>query len=196
MATADINVNKSKRRLSSQDSRAAAIEAARGLLVDRGVAAVTLKGVAERIGRTHANVLHHFGSVAGLHAALAQDIAHSVSVSISDAIGRRRRGEATERDVVDTLFDLFERERVGELIGWIALTRQREALAPLTGTVAAILADFRSAGDPRPMDKVILGLVLLAIGDSLVGPEIAAATGDPRETVREIALRQAAALIG
>ena len=60
----------------------------------------------------------------------------------------------------------------------------------------AILADFRAEGDMRAMDQVILGLVLLAIGDSLVGPEIAAATGDDPAAVRDIAIAQVRALVG
>ena len=186
----------SRRRLSPEESRAAAVAAARELLREEGVAAVTLKAVAARVGRTHANLLHHFGTAAGLHRALAEDIAASVAVSIREAIGKRQRGEAGVRDVVDAMFEAFRAEQVGELIGWIALTRQREALAPVTGTVAAILADFRASGDERPMDQVILGLVLLAIGDSLVGPEIAAATGDDPAAVRDIAVAQVRGLIG
>jgi AcrR family transcriptional regulator len=177
-----------RKRLSPEESRAAAVAAARQLLRDDGVAAVTLKTVAARIGRTHANLLHHFGSAAGLHQALAEDIAATVSASILDAIGKRRRGEASERDVVDAMFDAFAQERVGELVGWVALTRQRDALRPVADTIAAIIADFRGAGDPRPMDRVTLGLVLLAIGDSLVGDEVAAASGLPREAVREDAV--------
>jgi AcrR family transcriptional regulator len=185
-----------RRRLPPEESRAAAIAAARDLLREEGAAAVTLKAVAARVGRTHANLLHHFGTAAGLHRALAEDIAASVAVSIREAIGKRQRGEAQVRDVVDAMFDAFRAEQVGELIGWIALTRQREALAPVTDTVAAILADFRAAGDQRPMDQVILGLVLLAIGDSLVGPEIAAATGDDPAAVRDIAVAQVRGLVG
>jgi len=185
-----------RKRLSQEESRTAAIAAARQLLREEGAAAVTLKSVAARIGRTHANLLHHFGSAAGLHRALAESIATTVAHSIQEAIGKRRRGEAQVRDVVDAMFDAFRAEQVGELIGWIALTRQREALTPVTNTVAAILADFRSEGDMRAMDQVILGLVLLAIGDSLVGPEIAAATGDDPAAVRDIAVAQVRALVG
>ena len=94
------------------------------------------------------------------------------------------------------MFDAFAEQGAGELIGWITLTRQREALQPVIDTIGAIIADFRDAGDKRPMDKVTLGLVLLAIGDSLVGEEIAQATGQPREAVREIAVRQIGAVIG
>ena len=177
-----------RKRLSPTESRAAAVAAARQLLRDDGVAAITLKSVAAKIGRTHANLLHHFGSVAGLHRALAEDIAHTVSASITDAIGKRRRGEASARDVVDAMFDAFDAERVGELIGWIALTRQREALEPVIDTIRTIVEDFRAAGDPRPMDRVTLGLVLMAIGDSLAGDEVAGATGLGREAVREDAV--------
>ena len=191
-----MSITLTRQRLPQAESRAAAIAAARALLREEGAAAVTLKAVAARIGRTHANLLHHFGSAAGLHRALAESIAATVAGSIGQAIGKRRRGEADVRHVVDAMFDAFRAEQVGELIGWIALTRQREALAPVTETVAAILADFRAQGDTRAMDQVILGLVLLAIGDSLVGPEIAAATGDDPSAVRDIALAQVRALVG
>ncbi|HEV2043285.1 MAG TPA: TetR family transcriptional regulator, partial [Sphingomicrobium sp.] len=169
-------------------SRAAAVAAARALLLEQGAAAITLKAVATRVGRTHANLLHHFGSVAGLHRALAEDIAVTVSASITAAIARRRQGLATERDVVDAMFDAFAAHGAGELIGWIALTRQRDALKPVIDTISAIVADFRAAGDTRPMDRVTLGLVLLAVGDSLVGDEIAAATALPRTAARDDAV--------
>ena len=184
-----------RRRLTQDESRAAAVAAARSLLLDQGAAAITLKAVAAKIGRTHANLLHHFGSVAGLHRALAEDIAVTVSASITSAIASRRQGLATERDVVDAMFDAFAREGAGELIGWIALTRQRDALQPVIDTISAIVADFTAAGDQRPMDKVTLGLVLLAVGDSLVGEEVAAGTGQTREQVRQIAVHQIAAVV-
>jgi len=185
-----------RRRLPSQQSRRLAIDAARELLREDGVAAITLKAVAAKIGRTHANLLHHFGSAAGLHRALAEDIARTVSASINEAIGKRRRGEASERDVVDAMFDAFDAERVGELIGWIALTRQREALEPVVETIRSIVEDFRTAGDTRPMDRVTLGLVLMAIGDSLAGDEIAAASGLKREAVRDDAVGLIKGIVG
>ena len=98
--------------------------------------------------------------------------------------------------MVDAMFDAFTVEGAGELIGWIALTRQRDALKPVIDTISAIVADFRAAGDDRPMDKVTLGLVLLAIGDSLVGEEVAEGTGQARAAVREIAVRQIGAVVG
>ena len=184
-----------RKRLSPDASRAAAVAAARDLLREEGVAAITLKAVAARIGRTHANLLHHFGSVAGLHRALANDIAHAVAASITSAIGRMRRGEGKLRDVVEGMFDAFREEKVGELIAWVTMTRQREALEPLVDAIAQVVRDITEPGDERPLDQATLGLVLLAIGDSLAGDEIARACGLPPTAARDIAVRQVIAIL-
>lgn len=185
-----------RRRVSPKESRAAAVAAARQLLKSEGAAAVTLQAVASRVGRTHANLLHHFGTAAGLQRALAEDIAQTVATSIEGAIQQRREGKATERDVVDAMFEAFRREGAGELIGWIALTRQREALEPVVATIERIIRTMRALGDPRPVNAMTLGLTLLAIGDSLAGEEIARACGLDREAVREVAVTQIEGLAG
>ena len=69
-------------RLSPGESRLIALEAARDLLLEAGPQAVTLKAVGNRIGRTHANLLHHFGSAAGLQKALAGYLADAITATI------------------------------------------------------------------------------------------------------------------
>ena len=184
-----------RKRLSPAESRAAAVAAARDLLVEDGVAAITLKAVGARIGRTHANLLHHFGSVAELHRALAEEIARNVAASITGSIGRMRRGEARLRDVVEEMFDAFIEQGAGELIAWVVLTRQREALEPIVAAIAQVVRDISDPGDERPLDQATLGLVLLAIGDSLAGNEVARACGLPRSAARDIAVRQVIAVL-
>ena len=184
-----------RKRLSPDESRAAAVAAARDLLVEDGVAAITLKAVGARIGRTHANLLHHFGSVAELHRALAEEIARNVAASITGSIGRMRRGEARLRDVVEELFDAFTNQGVGELMAWVVLTRQREALEPVVEAISQVVRDIRDPGDERPLDQATLGLVLLAIGDSLAGSEVARACDLPRSAARDIAVRQVIAVL-
>lgn len=185
-----------RRRVSPAESRAAALAAARALLIRDGAAAVTLQAVAQQVGRTHANLLHHFGSAAGLQRALAEEIARTVSNSIESAIEQRRRGEGSERAVIDAMFDAFRREGAGELIGWVALTRHREALEPVIATIERIIRIMRAAGDLRPVDRMTLSLTLLAIGDSLAGEEIARACGLDREAIREVAVAQIEGLAG
>ena len=188
-------VSAKRKRLPQGESRAAAIAAARQLLREEGVAAITLKSVAARIGRTHANLLHHFGSVAGLHRALADEIAHHVAASITDTITRMRRGEAGLRDVIEGMFDAFDQQRVGELMAWVMLTRQHEALEPVACAISDVVRDISSPDDHRPLDQATLGLVLLAIGDSLVGAEVAKACGLPRSAARDIAAQQVIAVL-
>lgn len=184
-----------RKRLSPQESRAQALSAARDLLREDGVQAITLKAVAARIGRTHANLLHHFGSVADLHRALADQIAHEVAAQITGSIGQMRRGEKRMRDVVEGMFDAFIDQRVGELMAWVVLTRQRDALAPVMDAIAEVIRDIRAPGDERPLDQATLGLVLFAIGDSLAGVEVANACGLPRSAAREIATQQVLAVL-
>lgn len=184
-----------RKRWSPDESRAAAVAAARDLLTSEGVAAVTLKAVAARIGRTHANLLHHFGSVAGLHQSLAADIADRVAASITGSIGRMRRGEVRLRDVIEEMFDAFIEQGAGELIAWVVLTRQREALEPIVAAIGHVIRDISEPGDERPIDQATLGLVLLAIGDSLAGSEVARACALPRSAARDIAVRQVIAVL-
>src|SRR5438270_9929356 len=121
MTTTDTHVN-SRARLSPGESRAVAIEAARALLLGAGPQAVTLKAVAARMGKTHANLLHHFGSAAGLQAALARYIGGQVTAAIATAVERARQGEADPREIVDRVFDTFGKEGAGALAAWMILS--------------------------------------------------------------------------
>ena len=102
-----------RKRHSPEESRALAIAAARDLLREEGIAAITLKAVAGRIGRTHANLLHHFGSVAGLHRALADDIAHAI-VFLASGLARHATPPVSNT----------RGEQVGELVIRVALMRE------------------------------------------------------------------------
>lgn len=183
------------KRFSPEASRKAAVEAARQLLVEDGISAITLKAVAGRIGRTHANLLHHFGSVAGLHAALADQIAHEVAESITGSIGRYRAGETELRAVVEEMFTAFREQGLGELIAWVVLSRRRDALEPVECAIADVVRAITGPDDERPLDKATLGLVLLAVGDALVGEEIARATNLPHSAAYEIAVTQIMAIL-
>src|SRR6476661_8179686 len=108
-----------RERLSPEESRAAALEAARRLLIDHGPQAVTLKAVAAEIGKTHANLLHHFGSAAGLQSELARSIAERVTGSIGEAVERARTGEADAGAIAEMTFDAFGREGAGALAAWM-----------------------------------------------------------------------------
>ena len=177
----------SRKRLNSEESRTAALEAARQLLVEQGPQAVTLKAVASKVGRTHANLLHHFGSAAGLQSELARSIAERVTGSIAEAVERARTGEAEAREVVDGTFDAFDREGAGALAAWMILSGNRDALNPILESIRALVAQLSVGHEEHHVGQTTLWLVLAALGDSLLGASIADALSMDRDTARQLA---------
>jgi AcrR family transcriptional regulator len=180
-------MNAPRRRLSPDESRAAAIAAARALLLEDGPQAVTLKAVADKIGRTHANVLHHFGSAAGLQSELARSIAEEVTASIAISVERARHHETDAREIVDKTFDAFGPQGAGALAAWMILSGNRDALNPILDAIRALVNQLSVAHEDHRVPDSTLWLVLLALGDSLLGGPIAQALGLERDTARTIA---------
>lgn len=181
-----------KRRLPPEESRLAALEAARVLLIEAGPQAVTLKAVAARIGRTHANLLHHFGSAAGLQRDLAAHLAQTVCSTIADAVRASRAGLGSPREVVDLAFDAFDREGAGALASWMILTGNEDALTPIVETIHSLVdeitAEEASHRGTMAVHEDTLALVLMAMGDALIGKALSRSLGLKETTARDRAL--------
>jgi AcrR family transcriptional regulator len=178
-----------RERLSPEDSRAAALEAARALLLEDGPQAVTLKAVGAKMGKTHANLLHHFGSAAGLQSELARHISDRVTAVIATVVERARQGEADPREIVDKTFEAFDEEGAGALAAWMILSGNREALNPVLAAIHRLVDQLGQGHEDRPVHETTLWLVLAALGDSLLGAPMAEALGLPREQARAVATR-------
>ncbi len=173
-----------RKRLSQGESRTAALEAARSLLLESGPQGVTLKAVAGRVGRTHANVLHHFGTAAGLQKALARHLAATICATIAEAVIASRSGIGTPRDVVDLTFDAFDREGGGALASWMLHSGNAVALDPIVDAIHDMVDELHDRGSDVMRD-VTLSLVLLALGDALMGAPLTASLGLPRTAARD-----------
>ena len=177
-----------RRRLTQIESRTAALAAARALLIETGPQAVTLKAVAARVGRTHANLLHHFGSASGLQKALAQHLAGTICHTIADAVIASRSGVGSPRDVVDLTFDAFDKEGGGALASWMLLSGNEDALDPIVDAIHDLVDELHPMGSGS-MREVTLSLVLMALGDALMGEPLSLALGLPRTSARDQAER-------
>lgn len=176
------------RRLSPEASRTVALDAARALLIEAGPQAVTLKAVSGRIGRTHANLLHHFGSAAGLQKALAASMAEQVCATIAAAVRAQRQGQGDARAIVDLVFDAFDRDGAGALASWMMVSGNEDALDPIIQAVHDLVDELGPEGqDEGAMRRDTLLLILMAMGDSLLGQPMAQALGLGREAAREMA---------
>lgn len=178
-----------RKRLSPEESRDAAIEAARALLIEEGPQAVTLKAVATRIGRTHANLLHHFGSAADLQRALIKHLADSITARILEAARRARANNQDPREVVDMTFDAFAKG-AGAMASWMILSGNQDALDPILDAIHRLVDELAKDHDrdsPVTLQEETLQLVLMALGDALLGGPMAKALGLPREAARTLA---------
>ena len=185
----------SRKRLNPEESRSVALEAARRLLLADGPQAVTLKAVAAEIGRTHANLLHHFGSAAGLQAELARTIAERVTGSIGEAVEAARTGQRDARDIVDMTFDAFGREGAGALAAWMILTGNRDALNPVLDSIRGLVSGLTVGHEEHHVPDTTLWLVLQAVGDALLGPAFAEALGLDRDAARATAAERLRAVL-
>jgi AcrR family transcriptional regulator len=182
------------RRLSPEASRSAALEAARELLLEAGPQAVTLKAVAGRIGRTHANLLHHFGSASGLQRDLAAYMGNSICAKIGEAVFQMRGGAITPDELADLIFDHFDREGAGALASWMLLSGNEDALDPIVEAIHNLVDQIAEDGMAHAsLHELTLEMVLMALGDALLGGPLSASLGLPREAGRQIAGRKLAA---
>jgi AcrR family transcriptional regulator len=172
-----------RKRLNQEQSRLVALAAARELLIRSGPQAVTLKAVSAQIGRTHANLLHHFGSASGLHKALAEYLAGTICATIAEAAFANRAGIGSAREVVDLTFDAFDSEGGGALVSWIIMTGNEDALEPISEAIHDLVDQLDENGTGA-MREVTLSMILMALGDSLMGEPLAQAVGLDRDAAR------------
>ena len=175
-----------RKRLTQEESRTAAVEAARTLLIELGPQAVTLKAVATRIGRTHANLLHHFGSAAGLQKELARYLAVTICATIEAAVLASRAGQGTARDVVDLTFDAFDKEGGGALASWMLVNGNEDALDPIVEAIHDLVDDLGEFGSGANRQST-LALCLMAMGDALLGGPRTLSLELPRNAARDTA---------
>ncbi len=179
-----------RQRRPSEESRERAVDAARTLLIEGGPAAVTLKAVAGRLGQSHANLLHHFGTVGGLHAALVEAMARDITHRIGEAVKSARRGEVDPSRIVDIAFDAFAKEGAGSLATWMIVQRDTEGLASMLTAMRSLMEELAVDVPAEIVANATLSLTLAALGDSLLGEPITEALGLPRDSARRLALSQ------
>jgi len=177
-----------KRRLAPEQSRAAALTAARALLIESGPQAVTLKAIAARVGRTHANLLHHFGSAAGLQSALAEQMSIDICAQIGPAVIASCFKTQSPRVLVDLVFDVFGEQGGGSLASWLLLLGTDDALEPIVGPINAMVESWCQF-DPGSIREIVLTLVIMALGDSLIGDPLSRKLALSRDSGRDVAER-------
>lgn len=165
------------------------LAAAEKLLVERGPLTLKLADVAAAAKIANASVLHHFGSVDGLHAALMERM---VSQLIADVLAIADKGGARDDQqeaVFQALFDVFETRGAARLAAWLELTGEWRRMTHIRDAVRTVVLKRASFGDvnPRQAEDLVLISVTLAMGVGLFGRSLAELVGKPPGRTRKVA---------
>ncbi|ACA16301.1 transcriptional regulator, TetR family [Methylobacterium sp. 4-46] len=189
-----------RRRRPPEEARRVVLEAARGLLLDKGPQALTLQGVAAAVGMTHGNITHHFGTSAALHAALVADMAEAMAREAEASVQAMRAGAIGPDVVVAEIFEALNRGGYGRLVAWLAASGDIATLEPFFSAVeraVRLLRAVEPAGtDPHARGTGPITFMLLAgaLGATLLGPELVRATGLTEAAVQRLFVSQMQAI--
>ena len=180
-----------RRRRSPEEARREAVDAARALLLSGGPNAVTLSAVAADIGVTHANLIHHFGSAAGLQSALMGSMVADLGKALDTAVARLRTDEGAPLELVNAVFDAFAEGGAGRLAAWIALSGDLSHLEPVRAAVGdlveAIAEKMGDDGEARErIGSAVLFIALSAFGEALIGPPLRNMLDQPDDAGRKV----------
>lgn len=179
-----------RRKRQGSEARDEGLIAARRLLLEGGPDAVTLANVGREIGMSHANVLHHFGSAAGLQSALMGSMITDLINSLDDAVVHLRSDTAAPRELVNQVFDAFDQGGAGQLAAWIAMSRDFGHLEPIREAVRSLVIAFRDKFVDEGADARVRAAVLLiavcAFGDAVIGPHLRDMLGQDDDEMRNI----------
>ncbi|MEJ1967770.1 MAG: TetR/AcrR family transcriptional regulator [Rhizomicrobium sp.] len=182
-----------RRRRSAGEAKSEALASARKLLLEKGPDAVTLKAVAADLGTSHTNLLHHFGTAAELQSALMGAMVRDLAAALEKAVAHLRSDSGALRELVDIVFDAFEKGGAGQLAAWIALSGNLGQLASVREAVSELVKAVEEkfvheAGDPHQgVTSAVLFLALMAFGDSVIGPPLKDMLERERAASRKIA---------
>ncbi|MEZ5998229.1 MAG: TetR/AcrR family transcriptional regulator [Hyphomonas sp.] len=178
-------------RRSPEESRANILAAAEQLLVEQGPQSLRLADVAKAAGVANATVLHHFGSIDGVHQALMERMIADLVDSIM-AVEIPADAPLEARTVgLKTLFDAFETRGAARLAAWLELTGETSRLTVARKAIQDVAQKkMGSAGVPADVaEDIILLSVTLAVGVGLFGPSLGTLIGKPPGRARELALK-------
>ncbi|MDX2334062.1 helix-turn-helix domain-containing protein [Brevundimonas vesicularis] len=180
-------------------AREEALEAARDLLLSGGPAAVTLKAVGERMGVGHANLIHHFGSAAGLQGALMDAMVRDLAQRIEAGLGEGRDGVEPGR-LMSVVFDAFGPGGASQMAAWLALAREQgraESFAEVVRDLAERLATM-VPDDPKAAERakaLVVTAAYMAFAEGLIGDILRPMLGAPEGLGRDLALKLTATLL-
>jgi AcrR family transcriptional regulator len=185
-----IRKNKQPRiRRTPEESRANILASAERLLTEQGPQTLRLADVAKEAGVANATVLHHFGTIDGVHTALMERMIAELVEKVM-AIELTEDTEVSRAQALTTLFEAFEQKQASKLAAWLELTHQAGRLTNVRQVVRDVTrTKFHHQNVPEDVvEDVMLVCITLALGVGLFGQTLSEMLGKPPSRAKEMAL--------
>jgi AcrR family transcriptional regulator len=196
MALIDKFVNKElgearRRRRLPEAARDNILDAAERMLITSGPQSLKLVEVARAAGVSNATVLHHFGSIDEVQAALMRRMVRDLVATVLAINDRVPDALRSSGEAVAALFDAFEARGAARLAAWLELTGEARRLNVVREAVREVM-DRRAAHHPEvsreALEDFTLASIVLALGVGLFGPTIGELMDKPLGRARQIAI--------
>lgn len=177
-------------RRQPEEARGLILASAETLLVEQGPLALKLAEVAAAAGVANGTVLHHFGSIDGVHTALMERMTEQLVANIFAAAMAEHDPDAQNEAVMEALFDTFETRGAARLAAWLELTGEWRQLSNVREAVRAVAAKRAERGDAKLADveDLVLVAVVMAMGAGLFGRSLGQLIGKPAGRARKLAV--------
>ncbi len=167
-----MNVNKRQRR-SPEAARNLLLDTAEARLAEMGLEGLNVAGVAKAAGMSHATLLHHFGSAAGMRAALVERMGGRLVREAMEAIEGGGDVDAVVRD----LFAVLSAGGHAKVMAWQAIDPDSSAgptperRDQFEALIQASAGQFPGA-DLKSMRNVVTLVIAAAIGLGVGGDSL------------------------
>ena len=151
--------------------------------------------VGDEVGRCHGTIAYHFGTSEELQAALMKSMVAELAEELDNTLSGPGQPKNRPEHLANAIFDAFEEGGAGVLMAWIALSNKKRRLKPVREPVKRLVRRVSGGLVPgkrqtsRQTKDMILFLMLCAMADSLIGPDICAMLGEGNGAMRKLALR-------
>ncbi|WP_262694646.1 TetR/AcrR family transcriptional regulator [Kordiimonas aquimaris] len=173
---------KKRVRRTPDEARTLILDAARQRLAADGPEGLQLTEIAAVAGMAHSTVLHHFGSVEGLRAALAEKMVEKLLSDILAVLDATGGSVPTDHTILFRVFEVLSDDGNARLLAWTMLKggeldAGRETITRLfaelsAGIAAAIMRNNVGATEAKAKREarfIIHLAALTAVGDGVAG---------------------------
>jgi AcrR family transcriptional regulator len=160
-------------RRTSEGAQDNILTAAEKILVESGPQNLKLVEVARRAGVVNATVLHHFGSIDGVQAALMTRMISELVSRILAVTDHVTDPAAFAAQSTEALFDAFEAKPVARLAAWLELTGESRRLTTVREAVRSVLSTRMVEQTGMPV-AVVEDFILLCLSKGYGACDVAA----------------------